>query len=51
MGDWADFTTAYELAGLTTGRGGSGSGEAKVEQRIILDLLKPAHSGGCSHPK
>ena len=24
---------------MTTGRGGSGPAEAKVEQRIILDLL------------
>jgi ankyrin repeat protein len=33
-------STAADLASLTTGRGGSGSVEAKVEQRIILDLLK-----------
>jgi len=25
---------------LTTGRGGTGSAEAKAEQRIILDLLE-----------
>ena len=33
-------STAADLASLTTGRGGSGSAEAKVEQRIILDLLE-----------
>jgi hypothetical protein len=35
---------------VTTGRGGSGSAEAKSEQRVILDLLTPAHHG-VSHPK
>jgi ankyrin repeat protein len=33
-------STAADLASFTTGRGGSGSAEAKVEQRIILDLLQ-----------
>ena len=33
-------STAGDLASMTTGRGGSGSAEAKVEQRIILDMLK-----------
>ena len=33
-------STAVDLASWTTGRGGSGSAEAKVEQRIILDLLE-----------
>ena len=32
-------STAADLAALPTGRGGSGSAEAKAEQRIILDLL------------
>ena len=32
-------STAVDLAALTTGRGGSGSIEAKAEQRIILDML------------
>ena len=32
-------STAIDLARLTTGRGGSGSAEARAEQRIILDLL------------
>jgi Ankyrin repeats (many copies) len=36
-------STAHDLALLTTGRGGSGSPEAKAEQRIILALLE-AHS-------
>jgi hypothetical protein len=44
-------STAYDLAALTTGRGGSGSAEAKSEQRVILDLLTPAHPGGVSHLK
>ena len=33
-------STARDLATFTTGRGGSGSVEAKAEQRIILDLLE-----------
>jgi hypothetical protein len=33
-------STATDLAGWTTGRGGTGSPEAKAEQRIILELLK-----------
>jgi len=33
-------STAADLVLLTTGRGGSGSAEAKAEQRIILDLLE-----------
>jgi hypothetical protein len=32
-------STASDLARWTTGRGGSGSQAAKIEQRIILDLL------------
>jgi ankyrin repeat protein len=32
-------STARDLATLTMGRGGTGSAEAKAEQRIILDLL------------
>jgi hypothetical protein len=35
-------STAADLAGLTSGRGGSGSAEAKAEQRIILDMLDAA---------
>jgi hypothetical protein len=35
-------STARDLATLTTGRGGSGSAEAKSEQRIILELLGTA---------
>jgi Ankyrin repeats (many copies) len=33
-------STASDLAHLTTGRGGTGSAEAKAEQRIILELLE-----------
>jgi hypothetical protein len=33
-------STAADLAGWTTGRGGSGSAAAKAEQRIISDLLR-----------
>jgi ankyrin repeat protein len=33
-------STAADLASFTTGRGGSGSVEAKVEQRILLELLE-----------
>ena len=32
-------TTAYALAHLTTGRGGTGSAPAQVEERIIIELL------------
>jgi len=32
-------STASDLAHGTTGRGGTGSREAKAEQRIILELL------------
>jgi len=32
-------STAWDLATLTTGRGGTGSDEAKAEQLIILELL------------
>jgi hypothetical protein len=32
-------STALALAGWTTGRGGTGSPEAKAEQAIIVDLL------------
>ena len=33
-------STASDLAHWTTGRGGTGSAEAKAEQRIILELLQ-----------
>jgi hypothetical protein len=33
-------STASDLAHWTTGRGGTGSAEAKAEQRIIADLLR-----------
>jgi hypothetical protein len=33
-------STARDLAMVTTGRGGTGSAEAKAEQRIIVDLLE-----------
>jgi ankyrin repeat protein len=33
-------STASDLADWTTGRGGTGSAEAKAEQRIILELLQ-----------
>ena len=33
-------STASDLAHWTTGRGGTGSAEAKAEQKIILELLK-----------
>ena len=32
-------STAFDLAHWTTGRGGTGSTEAKIEQRTIIDLL------------
>jgi ankyrin repeat protein len=35
-------STPEDLAYRTTGRGGSGSGAAKVEQQIIIDLLTNA---------
>jgi Ankyrin repeats (many copies) len=37
-------STAFDLANLTTGRGGTGSAEAKAEQRTIIELLH--HAGG-----
>ena len=37
-------STASDLAQWTTGRGGTGSAEAKAEQRIIIDLLDRARS-------
>jgi ankyrin repeat protein len=37
-------STASDLAGWTTGRGGTGSEEAKAEQRIILELLNSGTS-------
>ncbi len=37
-------STAITLIGWTTGRGGSGSAEAKAEQAIIVDLLAAATS-------
>jgi ankyrin repeat protein len=33
-------STAFDLAHLTTGRGGTGSEAAKAEQRIIIELLE-----------
>jgi hypothetical protein len=33
-------STAFDLARWTSGRGGTGSAEAKTEQRIIADLLR-----------
>ncbi len=33
-------STALDLAHWTTGRGGTGSAEAKAEQRIIIELLR-----------
>jgi ankyrin repeat protein len=35
-------STPSDLAHLTTGRGGTGSEQAKAEQHIIIDLLKKA---------
>ncbi len=35
-------STAFDLAHWTTGRGGTGSDEAKAEQRIIIELLERA---------
>jgi ankyrin repeat protein len=35
-------STAFHLATLTTGRGGTGSAEAKAEQRTIIELLDNA---------
>jgi hypothetical protein len=43
-------TTASDLATMTTGRGGSGSAEAKAEQRIILELFRTSHPRGDSRP-
>jgi hypothetical protein len=37
-------STASDLAGWTTGRGGTGSAEAKAEQAIIIELLHSATS-------
>lgn len=37
-------STASDLAHWTTGRGGTGSAEAKAEQRIIIDLLDRHHA-------
>ena len=39
-------STPLKLAGLTTGRGGSGSADAKREQAQIIELLQKA-GGGC----
>ncbi len=36
-------STAIDLAHWTTGRGGTGSAEAKAEQQVILTLLQPNH--------
>lgn len=35
-------TTPLKLAGLTTGRGGSGTDEAKREQKLVIELLTSA---------
>jgi hypothetical protein len=35
-------STPLDLARLTTGRGGTGSDEAKAEQRVIIELLERA---------
>jgi len=37
-------STASDLAQWTTGRGGTGSAEAKAEQRIITELLDRGRS-------
>jgi ankyrin repeat protein len=37
-------STAFDLVKWTTGRGGTGSDEAKAEQRLIIDLLDRAAS-------
>jgi len=37
-------STASDLANWTTGRGGTGSAEAKAEQEIIIELLDRANS-------
>jgi ankyrin repeat protein len=34
-------STATDLVNWTTGRGGTGSDEAKAEQRLILEMLRP----------
>jgi hypothetical protein len=39
----ANGSTAAQLAEWTTGRGGTGSPEAKAEQQIIMRLLSAAH--------
>jgi Ankyrin repeats (many copies) len=39
-------STAGDLACRTTGRGGTGSDEAKAEQEIILELLETPPSRG-----
>jgi hypothetical protein len=39
-------STAWRLARLTTGRGGSGSADARAQQREILRLLQAAGGGG-----
>jgi ankyrin repeat protein len=36
-------STAADLARWTTGRGGTGTEAAKVEQQVILELLERAH--------
>jgi hypothetical protein len=35
-------STPSDLAHLTTGRGGTGSEQAKAEQHIIIELLRKA---------
>jgi hypothetical protein len=38
-------STALQLARWTTGRGGSGSADARAQQQRILELLRAAHVG------
>jgi hypothetical protein len=46
----ASGSTAVDLASLTTGRPGSGSPEARAEQRIIAELLAGAPHGPAPGP-
>ena len=39
-------STALRLAGATTGRGGSGSADARAQQQEIVELLQAAGAGG-----
>lgn len=38
-------STAFDLAGWTTGRGGTGTAEAKAEQHVIVELLQDRAPG------